>query len=206
MTGSRYAAAEIPVSVEKPTEISYFGNIRCNRYVVLAEIGRELDAINRERGTDYRLKIYTSEKDPQILEEFAEIKAARLCGFVTGEAYEQAFRSAQLLLHAEAFDEASVDFTKHSVSTKIADSLASGIPFVAYGPAEVSSMQHLLRNDAALIAVSRETLRPMLLKAFGDLDAGRQAAANGLRTARKYHDSSVSGQELRNIVEAILKT
>lgn len=203
MTGAQCSIAETPVVLEAPAEISYFGNIRCNRYVVLAEIGRELDAINRELGSSFRLKIYTSEKDPQILGEFADIESVKLCGFVTGQAYEQAFHNAQLLLHVEAFDESSVDFTKHSVSTKIADSLASGIPLVAYGPAEISSMQHLLRNEAALAATSREELRPMLMKAFGDPAERQKAARNGLETAKKYHDSRISGQKMRKILETI---
>ena len=57
MTGSSIPITETANVTQNPEAICYFGNIRCNRYVSLAEIGRELDIINREQGTDYRLKI-----------------------------------------------------------------------------------------------------------------------------------------------------
>lgn len=200
MTGSGWPVAERPFVLEKPREISYFGNIRCNRYTVLSEIGRELDAINREYGKNYQLKIYTAEKNEQILAAFDGIESVALCGFVTGKEYERVFRSAQLLLHVEAFDEESMDFTKHSISTKIADSLACGIPLLAYGPAGISSMKHLQRNECAVMAASSEELRTMLLTAFEEDTARRRAAENGLKTARVYHDSRIAGRKMREIM------
>lgn len=201
MTGTSYEVSGEIRNPEHPQQLCYFGNIRCNRYVVLAEIGRELDRINGELGTQYRLHIYTSEKDPVILSAFADIASVKLCGFVSGREFERVFYQAQLLLHAEAFDADSIDFTQHSVSTKIADSLASGIPLLAYGPAEISSMKHLLRNECALTAVKKEELRQILLTAFTDEKARGFAAQNGLHTAKKYHESKAAGLQLKNILE-----
>lgn len=200
MTGSGYTIAEMVKSTAQPAEISYFGNIRCNRFVNLAEIGRELDAINRDLTTDYKLKIYTGEKDPEILGVFHQIQAVKLCGFVSGATFDRTFGESQLLLHTEAFDRDSIDFTQHSVSTKIADSLASGIPLLAYGPGEISSMKHLLRNDCAIVATEKEDLRPMLMTAFSNGQARDAAAENGLKAARKYHESTVASRQLREII------
>lgn len=200
MTGATWPVAEHPSVVEGPTEISYFGNIRCNRYTVLAEIGRELDAMNREYDKSYQLKIYTSEKDEQILSVFDGIESIVLCGFVAGKEYERAFQSAQLLLHVEAFDDTSTDFTRHSVSTKIADSLACGIPLLAYGPAGISSMKYLQRNECAVMTASREELRTMLLTAFENEEVRHRAAENGLAAAKVYHDSWIAGRKMREIM------
>lgn len=204
MTGAGIPAAE-RVSEEQPCQVCYFGNIRANRYVSLCEIGRELDAINRSGGTDYRLKIYTMEKDAAILEQLRQIKAIELHPFVTGEAFEREFRRAQLLLHVEAFDEESIDRVRHSVSTKIADSLASGIPLLAYGPDRVSSMKHLLRHGCAITATSQDQLHNMLIRAFRDEDARIQAASRGLEVAGTWHDSEKTGLQLRQILEEAIK-
>lgn len=205
MTGTSYPIAEVPRMAKAAQEICYFGNIRCNRYLVLAEIGRELDAINEEQGTDYKLNIFSSEKDAGILSSFDGIASVVLRGFVAGAEFDRIFREAQLLLHAEAFDEESKDFTKHSVSTKIADSLASGIPLLAYGPEEISSMRHLLRHDCAVAATSPEALRQSLLTALEDGDARNLVAKNGILTARKYHDTGISGFQLKNIVLDVIR-
>ena len=201
MTGAGMAAAERPRTVNMPEEICYFGNIRCNRYLSLAEIGRSLDKINLEHGTHVKLKIYTAEKNQDILNVFSGIRSVELCGFLTGEAFRERFRNAQLLLHTEAFDDASVDFVQHSISTKIADSLASGIPLLAYGPEQISSMQHLIRNDCALTAVTPEELPGMLTRALFDEAEAARVAGNALAVAERYHSGEESSRKLKKILE-----
>lgn len=183
--------------------LCYFGNVRCNRFVPLGQIGRALDEINRRKGTDYRLKIYTAEKEPEILEQLARIPSVELCGFVSGEAFRQAMSQADLLLHTEAFDEQSVDFTQHSVSTKIADSLACGIPLVAYGPVEISSMAHLIRHECAIIATAEEQLTDTLLTAFEDDAARQRTVEKALRVAAKLHNSEITSSRLREIFRQV---
>ena len=205
MTGAGIPVSECPKGAEQPKEICYFGNIRCNRYLSLCEIGRELDEINRELGESYKLKIYTFEKDREILGSFEGIASVELCGAVTGKDFEKAFNASQLLLHVEAFDEKSIDFVQHSVSTKIADSLASGIPLLAYGPECISSMRHLLRHECAITATGKQELRSMLMQAFSDQAARRRVAENGLRTAREYHDRDRNGEKLRGMIGKVIE-
>ncbi len=205
MTGAGEPIAEQPKVLEQPNTICYFGNIRCNRYVSLGQIGRALDRRNAETGSVCRLKIYSFEKDPQILGSFSEIASVEICPAVTGEAFRKVFSQAQLLLHAEAFDEASVDFVKNSISTKIADSLASGIPLLAYGPQEVASMQHLQRGGCALMAHSPENLPTLLEQAFTDASARRQAAGRGLEVARIYHDPEAVAKCTRQVMESAVQ-
>lgn len=203
MTGAAFPAAQAPKRTPSPNTIRYFGNIRCNRFVPLGEIGMELDAINEELGTDYRLEIYTAEKDPQILDSLRRHGSIALCPFVSGGAFFETLMESQLLLHVEAFDEASMDTVKHSISTKIADSLASGIPLLAYGPEGISSMKHLLTTGSAITAVSREELRSMLLTAFTDGASRDRAAEQALNTARECHDSLRTGRTLRQILQDV---
>ena len=163
-----------------------------------------MDQINGEKGTNYCLKIYSPEKNEKILAHLDQYDSIELCGFVVGKEFQEAFEQAQLLLHTEAFDEASVDFVKHSVSTKIADSLASGIPLLAYAPASISSMQHLVRNQCALTATEYSMLKPVLLKAFESGDGLHQISTNALATAARFHDrEKVSNQLHEIIIEAI---
>lgn len=204
MTGAGIPAAKQPHEVVSPVNISYFGNIRCNRYLSLSHIGRELDAVNEEMGTDYGLKIYTAEQDKGILAALQQHKSIQLCGFLQGDAFVQALQSAQLLLHVEAFDEESRKRVKHSISTKIADSLASGVPLLAFGPEEVASMEYLREQNCAMCATSPEELRETLLSAFTDAELREAVARNGLDTARIYHDSKANSLNMRTIFEECL--
>lgn len=202
MTGSAVPVAQQPRQTGHPKEICYFGHIRCNRYLSLREVGKELDEINRLHGENCKLKIYTFEQDEAFLEPLRQVASIELCGPVAGAAFDNALRSAQLLLHVEAFDEESIDRVRHSVSTKIADSLAIGTPLLAYGPDCVSSMKHLLRHGCALTATSREQLRPMLETALFDDTARYSAVEKALKTAAEYHDSDAVGRRFRSILAA----
>ena len=203
MTGASLAIAEKARVKENPKDICYFGNIRCNRYITLEEIGKALDDLNRQYGTEFCLKIYSAEKDPEILKVFEGVNSVELCGFVTGAEFNHAFQCADLLIHTEAFDEASIDFTKHSVSTKIADCLASGIPMIAYGPESISSMAHLLRHECAIAAISAETLQRTLRLALLDKEVRVQVAEKALTVAMQYHDSENNGKALREILQNV---
>ena len=203
MTGAGFPIAEKPRDIKEPKSISYFGNVRCNRFYSLAEIGNALDKINSERNTDYELCIYTSEKDTDILSHFDGIKSIKLCGFVTGDEFKKAFQASDILLHTEAFDEKSIDLVKHSVSTKIADSLSSGIPFFAYGPENVASIRYLLKNDSAITATSKHELYDKLILAFDNENVRKEKIINALACARSYHDADSVSQNVRKLFEEI---
>lgn len=201
MTGTNYQIAQSPREITNPKAITYMGNIRCNRFNSLAEIGRVLQKLNNDMNTDFSLDIYTSEKDSGILENFDDIATIKLCGYVSGEEFERVFHSANILLHTEAFDKNSIDSVRNSVSTKIADSLASGIPLFAYGPREVASMQHLIDNNCAVVATEKDELFAMLENLFYDKEIRRKAVENALITAQKYHDAEKASKALKDIME-----
>lgn len=204
MTGSSFAVETEPKLRREPSVITYFGNIRCNRYISLLEIGRTLDQINMQYGVDYRLKIYTAESDPSILQALQKVNSIELCGYVSGEAYEKAFHNAEILLHVEAFDTESIDKVRHSISTKIADSLASGIPLFAYGPEEVASMRYLLHIGGAVVCRDQNALEKDLRMLFGDEAIRNHAVKNALAAARKYHDHLANSHLLYKKTESLL--
>lgn len=166
MTGSSYQIAQKAKFVENPTVITYMGNIRCNRYKSIADIGYALDQINNENNTSYKLQIYTGEKSKEILMEFNDIKSINFCGFVSGQEFDRVFHSAEILLHTEAFDDENMDIVKYSISTKIADSLGSGVPLFAYGPASLASICYLDENKCAVVVNSVKDLKKNLIKIF----------------------------------------
>ena len=202
MTGSSWKQ-NADATRESIQSLSYFGNIRSGRYRSLAEIGRQLDQINAERGTNYQLMLYTGEQNEDILSVLAEIGSIKLCGFVSGGAYTAAFNNAEVLVHVEDFAEDNIDFVKHSVSTKIADSLACGKPLFAYGPDCVASMGHLIHNDCAITATFSGELRNKLEMLFGDKEERARVVANAMKTAEKYHDLGRNSKKLHSIFEGI---
>lgn len=203
MTGSNYPIESNAAEKSLVRSITYMGNIRCNRFYSLADIGAALDEINKNSGSSYKLNIYTGEKNKDILNTLEKYDSINIKGFVAGEEFYDVFHSADMLLHVEAFDEKSIDLVKYSVSTKIADSLGSGIALFAYGPACVSSMKHLLENDSAICAVSKDELKRQLLLAFNDETLRNKKVLNALKTAHDYHDSRITSNMLYLMMEKL---
>ena len=200
MTGSSYGIAATPKIAASPGSISYFGSIRCGRYRSICDIGAALDRINSENGTSFELNIYTGEKDPEILGEIEKYRSVKLRGFVSGAEMECAFNASDILLHTEAFDEENIDAVRHSVSTKIADALAGGIPLIAYGPAEIASVSYLQRTDSALCITSPDELYERLREVFVEKKDMTAIVLNALGTARKNHVSQLNSPLVRKII------
>ena len=199
MTGAGVPRVSVPATEGEIKIISYFGNLSAGRHATLADIGRALDEINKAHGKDLSLQIYTSEMSSDRLSVFEGIASVKLCGFVSGRAFEDAFAASDMLVHTESFDAADIDLVKHSVSTKIADSLASGIPLLAYGPESISSMKHLIRNACAVTVTSRESLLSVLENALFDQDLLTRTVENALATAAAYHDKEGNSTKLISI-------
>lgn len=202
MTASGISTLALPRTECKPIyEISYFGNLKCNRYTALAEFAGALNALNKDRDTKYILNVYTPEIDQNILSLLERTSCVRIKGFVSGNLFVQAMAHSDYLLHAEAFDEASIDLVKNSISTKIAESLASGIPLIAYGPAEIASIQHLVRNDCALVITQPEDLRAVLTSAE-DPEICKKVVEAACKTAHQLHSQEKNGEQIRRLLQS----
>ncbi len=190
----------IDEALRSPETVAYFGNLDCRRNLSLQEVGRALERINQAQGTAYRLCIYTGEEEPAVLRGLSEISTIRMGGFVTGDAFDKAMSQAALLLHVEAFDRESIERVRFSVSTKIPESLAGGIPLFAYAPAEVASMRHLMRHDCAFTVTEREALPDALQSALTDMPARERVLVNAAAVARTLHDEKKNSTALRELI------
>ena len=200
MTGSSFEIAENVKIVDKPQSISYFGNLGCNRYISLAEIGQCLDEINSKNETNFKLKIYTGDTDRSIRDKLKQFRSIELCDFVTGERFIKEFFSSHLLLHVEAFDDENIDKVKHSISTKIADSLASGIPLIAYGPETLASIKYLETNKCAYVITS--DLKKNLMEALLSNDNLHEKRAKiSLEVANRFHEKGNNSKRLKMVLE-----
>lgn len=202
MTGANHKIETLIHSKKRVTSMTYMGNLSCNRDKSIYEVGKVLDEINSSQNTQYCLNIYTTLND-ELIKKFKNIKSIKLHNFVSGEEFIKVFWKTELFLHVEDFNPESIDRVKHSVSTKIADILSSGIPLVAFGPSNVASMAHLLRNQCAMCVTNKDDLRTELEKIFLDSKMRDDVAKRGLITARRYHNAEVDSQKLHSFIETM---
>lgn len=183
--------------------ISYFGNLQLGRYRSLAEVARAVDAYNAAHGDRVTLNIYTADTSPQVTAAFERTACVRFCGFLSSDKMGEEMKKASILLHVESFEEENRERVKYSVSTKIADSLASGICLFAYGPEGISSIEYLRRNACASVAVNREELTDKLSECLEKPEVRAENASKALQIAARNHDSGRQSERLKSILSRV---
>jgi hypothetical protein len=196
MTGTNFQIAEEPKKLDQIDSITYLGNLAYKRDESILEIGKALENLQKNHGIECKLKLYTSNLDEKMNEAIKNCKSIEYCGYVTGDAFEKAFHEAQMLLHVESFDEICIDRVKNSISTKIADSLASGIPLLAYGPSNIASISYLKRNECAYVITEKELLEENLKQLISDKTSYGQIVSKALYIAKQNHQSRVNSVKI----------
>lgn len=179
--------------------LNYFGNFSIGRYKSLVKIGSALDEINKKNNSEYVLNVYGVITDETVKESFDKVKTIKYCGFVNANQMHEIMKDTRLLFFVEDFAKDSIMRVKYSVSTKIADSLASGIPLFAYGPKCIASINHLINNSAAIICTNDNQLEELLEQALKDDKLLETKSRNGLSAANQFHDQKQSSLALKEV-------
>ncbi len=190
------------VKINDSVRISYIGNLGYNRHLALAEVGKALKDLY---GGRVLIDLYSTERRLKIVKYLTEENGIAFHGALSADEVEKTIENADILMHVESMDEKNRKKVRHSVSTKIADSLASGKCLFAYGPEEVASMQHLLRNECAIVATSKEELKTALKVAFEDSEKRKTVCKNAVKTAEKYHFGEINDKMFKEVLEKAAK-
>lgn len=170
--------------------IVYGGNLGIGRHKALIEIGEALQYIDE----NLRIDVYGKSDDQGVIDELSSSKGVNYVGMVPYQELQRKTKEARLLVHVESTKPYYLRDIKYGFSTKIADSLASGVPFFVYASDELTSVQYLKDNNCAIIATDREELVRQLKTALFDEDTREECVNNALKTAAKNH----SMQENKN--------
>lgn len=199
-TGTNYPFVEQPAPFHEIKGFTYMGNLNCNRFRAIAEFGMALDRLNAKQGSNYRLFLYSPCLTESVKELFLPIRSICYCGYVTGQDFEDVLHTPTILLHVEAFDSESIDRVKHSISTKIADSLGSGNLLFAYGPKQVASISYLMKNRCAIIATCKEDLDNRIESTLQG-NHYESTIKQAILTAKENHHSDTNSRFLREVFQ-----
>ena len=205
MLGSNVIIKNSELSKNNVNVLSYIGNIANNRYKNLIDIGKMIDIINENNNLNIRLNIYSDIQNKKILSDFGKIKSISYCGFVKGTQYLKAIENSDMLIHVESFEEKDIDLVKHSVSTKISQSLSSGKCLLAYGPINVASIGYLNRTNSAFIIDEKSKLLSSLVQIFSDYKLRKKIIKNGFEALSNYQDNSKNSKKIYYILHNIEK-
>ena len=188
-----------------PLQLVFTGNITSNRWKSLEHIANVFEKINQE-GLKIQLHIYTGNPiTPKINKALNKNNSSIIMGYVSADKIARLQNEADMLVHVEALDLKNKLAVRQSFSTKIVDYLAAARPILAFGPKDVASINHLIKNDCAIVADNEKELYEKLVKA---IDAERKLNELSLKSfecGKKFHNKEDIDNMLRNDMEQLIK-
>lgn len=182
--------AQVKKEYNKPLQFVFTGNIGTNRWKSLAIIADALKEINKD-GIKAELKIYTGTLVSDEMKKTLNIeKTSQIMGFVSSSEIPRIQSEADVLIHVESSSLQSRLWVRQSFSTKIVDYLKIARPILAVGPKEVASIEHLIRNDCAIVADNKDELIEKLNEVINDNNKLTEIALKGYECGKKYHNKT----------------
>ncbi len=187
----------VPVNQREKT-IIYAGNLDYGRAEQLVALGKALKNISHP---DFkRLDVYSGEIRQELLDMMTEENGIYFHGRVSADRVKELLRSSMFALHVESFDKRYIPRVKYSVSTKIADTLASGACMVAFGPCDLASISYLSHNNSAFVVSDMGSLESELKRILTDLTLRETITRKGMELAKNNHDMTQNRQMLFEVI------
>lgn len=179
----------------KNLKISYIGNLSLDRWRPLVEIGKSLKKLG------YSLDIYSEETRIDILSQLNLDNGIKFKGAIPASIVKDVIKSSTIIVHVESSDELNSQKTKYSMSTKIAESLGSGVCLFAYGPDCASSIEYLIINDAACVVTKKEDLEAKIEEILKNENIREKYIKNALKLALEKHSLDINTQIFYKIIK-----
>ncbi|MBQ7500454.1 MAG: hypothetical protein IJT91_06135 [Clostridia bacterium] len=197
-----YLASEIDRGPFKPIDrdspkITYCGNIRLGRDRSLIAVARALKKYNGS----YKLTVYSNENDPAYIKRMERESGIDFLGSVPYSKVKNEIETSDVVVIVEGFSEKDVRTVRYSVSTKVADSVASGRFILTYGSGECGAVEQMKRLDCGAVCESPEELDRMIPVIFEDTAYQKRCYDNSEAAHNKYYLPEDNASRFERIVK-----
>lgn len=180
--------------------IVYGGNLGIGRHKALIEIGEALQHIDQS----LRIDVYGMSDDQGVIDELRSSRGVNYVGMIPYHELQEKTKEARLLVHVESTKPYYLRDIKYGFSTKIADSLASRVPFFVYASDKLTSVQYLKDNKCAIISTNKNHLVEKLKTALFNDEERKKCVSNALVIAAKNHSMKKNREAFYRFIDECL--
>ena len=188
------------INLETPV-ITYFGNIRMGRNYALNDIAFSLGKIDR----NYVLRIYSGENDRKYYSIFEKNPNAEYCGSISYAEVQKKLTESDITIIVEGFNKKDIDQSRYSLSTKAADTLASGVSILTYGSQECGIVEYMQSTNASAVCTDKKKLKETIMALLDDIDLQKQYYINAEIVTEKHHNLKQSCAVFESVVESAIQ-
>ncbi len=179
-----------------PPVISYLGSLGLGRDKVLCEIADTLCDID----SSYRLDIYGRIPNDEVEKNLIDCQGINYCGVLPYDKVIEIMHKSDLLVHGECISDFIVNNFKYAFTTKIADSLSCGTPFLLYAPDGLACTEYLKQNNCACVVTRKEDLKDSLQRILFDQKLRSSYVDKAREIALKNHNTQKNCDEFERII------
>lgn len=129
-------------SQESTLRLIYVGGLHLSRFNNLRDIAGVIRELNDD-GFNLELVIYAPSCDTELCRAMLSGNGVSLQGSISSEDVQEVLLGCDIAIHVESFSKRDTRYTRLSVSTKIPQYFAAGLPVLAYGPGDVASCRYI---------------------------------------------------------------
>ena len=145
--------------------IVYVGNLGLNRWKNLVKIGKCLNQLNISPLLNH-IDVYSATQDESILSEMCRSEGISFKGKISAEEVKNVLNNAKYAIHTESRD--YLERVNYSFSTKILETIYSGVCLIAYGPSSIASIREIEEVGTAYVISDEDDLGAKLKELLTD--------------------------------------
>lgn len=178
--------------------ISYFGNFGFDRSKALIEFAQVLSEINK----CFKLQVYgpASSEDAAL---FSSCDAIEYKGFISYEKVIDVIKQSDLLVHVESNNPSYLEILRYGFSTKIADCLSSGKPFILFASEEIACARYIMENECAWFANTKGGLKKTLIELLSNEKKRKEISENAQKVATANHSLTTNSLTFQRFLRVL---
>lgn len=187
-----------PINPEYFT-VRYFGNIRMGRNNSICAVADALYRINPR----IKVEVYSGEENKKITDIFNAHPNIEFCGAIPYSEVMKKTVDSDILLVIEGTTKHDINLSRYALSTKVADSLASGCNIVGYGSSECGAIEYMEKIGCVTVGHSIDEMETKLRVLLSDVELQRRNYYNALEVYLANHTREQSNTRVQGIIKRI---
>jgi glycosyltransferase involved in cell wall biosynthesis len=186
---------------ELPIQFVYVGGLHLSRWENLKEIGESMVELRKD-GLEVQLLVYAPRSDILEYRSVLESVQVQVCGTLAPEEVPGVLQRSHVVVHVESFQKMDMQYTRLSVSTKIPQYFAAGLPVFAYAPSEVASSRYVRDSNAGFVVGQKDPglLRTAIQTLVQDSNLRAKLGSFGRQVALERHDEVKVRDRFRKVL------
>ena len=177
-------------------KVSYFGNIRMGRNDSLCDIADALAEVNPR----YSIDVYSNEREESVTRVFDGHPSLHFMGSVPYSEVLRKTEESDIVVVVEGHKAKDIELSRYSLSTKVADSLASGANVLGYGSEECGAVDYMDKIGCVTLCHKREELAPAIRRLIGDSKLQKANYDRAAAIVEQNHTLANSTATFRRVV------